>query len=83
MIILLTTRYSKYINVDANSAHQRFCELCSKHTARNASFFAKTRQSDRNSRDGSRKVQTNSSAIVYNSRAAWATNNGIHMLMNF
>ncbi len=41
MIILLTARYSKYINVDANSAHQRFCELCSKHTARNAVFFAK------------------------------------------
>lgn len=26
MIILLTARYSKYINVDANSGHQRFCE---------------------------------------------------------
>ncbi len=34
-------RYSKYTNVDANSAHQRFCELCSKHTARNAVFSGK------------------------------------------
>lgn len=40
MIILLTARYSKCTNVDANSGHQRFCELRSKHGAKRR-FFAK------------------------------------------